>query len=157
MEASLDAAVTDQWHLLANVTHQDAVITDNPQGITSVGHRPQGAPAVLAILWTNYSFRIAGIPGFRVGLGMNHQDKSYSDITNVNSIPSFVIVNAFLGYEAPGWGVDINAHNITDRRYFVAATLSPPMAPAPSSASHAAPSSTCTPISDEIAGKNACM
>ena len=52
---------------------------------------------------------------------MNYQDKSYSDITNVNAIPSYVIVNALLGYEAPLWGVDVNIHNITDRRYFVAA------------------------------------
>jgi len=31
------------------------------------------------------------------------------------------VVNALLGYEAPHWGVDINLHNLTDRRYFVAA------------------------------------
>jgi iron complex outermembrane receptor protein len=121
VEASADAAVTDQWHILANATRQDAVITNNPQGVTSVGHRPQGAPAELANLWTTYSFRVADMPGFRVGAGLNHQGKSYSDITNVNSIPSFVIVNALLGYEASGWGIDLNFHNITDRRYFVAA------------------------------------
>ncbi len=30
-------------------------------------------------------------------------------------------MNALLGYEAPGWGIDINAHNLTDRHYLVAA------------------------------------
>jgi iron complex outermembrane receptor protein len=120
-EASIDAALTDQWHVLINATSQDAFITDNPQGITSVGHHPQGAPNFLANLWTTYSFHIAGVPGFRVGAGVNYQDKSYSDITNVNAIPSFVIANALLGYEASIWGVDVNIHNITDRRYFVAA------------------------------------
>jgi hypothetical protein len=53
--------------------------------------------------------------------GLNHQDKSYSDITDVNSIRFFVIVNAPLGYEASEWGIDVNFHDITDRRYFVAA------------------------------------
>ncbi len=120
-EASADVAVTDQWHLLANVTHQNAYITDNPQGITSEGHRPQGAPDVLANLWTTYSFRIAGVPGFRVGAGVNYQDKSYSDLTNVNSIPSFAIVNMLLGFDKATWGVDINLHNVTDRRYIIAA------------------------------------
>lgn len=120
-EASADAALTDQWHILVNATSQDAFITNNPQGVTSVGHHPQGAPNFLANLWTTYSFHIAGVPGFRTGLGMNYQDKSYSDITNVNAIPSYVIVNALLGYETSLWGVDINVHNITDRRYFVAA------------------------------------
>lgn len=122
-EASADVAVTDQWHLLANVTHQDAFITDNPQGITSVGHRPQGAPDMLANLWSTYSFRIGGISGFRVGAGVNYQSKSYSDLTNVNSIPSYAIVNALVGYEAPTWGVSVNIHNINDRRYFIAANV----------------------------------
>jgi iron(III) transport system ATP-binding protein len=32
VQAAVDAKLTDQWHILANVTFQDAVITDNPQG-----------------------------------------------------------------------------------------------------------------------------
>lgn len=120
-EASIDTALTDQWHLLANVTSQDATITDNPQGITSVGHRPQGAPNVLGNLWTTYRFPIAGMPGFRIGGGVNYQDKSYSDITNTNSIPSSVVWNGLLGYQASVWGVDVNLRNLTNRRYFVAA------------------------------------
>jgi iron complex outermembrane receptor protein len=32
-----------------------------------------------------------------------------------------VIFNAAAGYETPHWGVDLNVHNLTDRRYFVAA------------------------------------
>jgi len=120
-EISLDMAVTDQWHLLANATHQDAFITDNPQGITSVGHRPQGAPDRLANVWTTYRFRLGGLSGFRAGAGVNYQDKSYSDITNASSIPSFAVVNMLLGYDAGLWGVDVNVHNVTDRRYYTAA------------------------------------
>lgn len=120
-EISADLAVTDQWHLLANATHQDAFITNNPQGIASVGHRPQGAPDLLANLWTTYRFRLGGIAGFRVGAGVNYQDKSYSDITNASSIPSFAVVNMLVGYDASTWGVDVNVHNVTDRRYFTAA------------------------------------
>ena len=120
-EFSLDAAITDRWHLLANATSQDAVITDNPQGVTSVGNHPQGAPAFLANLWTTYDFHVGNLPGFRVGAGVNDQDKSYSDITNLNAIPSYLIVNASIGYQAHGWGVNLNVHNLTDRRYFVAA------------------------------------
>jgi iron complex outermembrane receptor protein len=120
-EISLDAQITDQWHLLANVTGQDAVITNNPQGVTSVGNRPQGVPAYMANLWTTYDFPIADVPGFRVGGGLNYEAKSFSDITNVNSIPAFVIVNTVFGYETPHWGIDLNLHNITNQRYFIAA------------------------------------
>ena len=120
-EASFDAAVTDHLHVLANVTAQHAVITDNPQGITSVGNHPQGAPAYMANIWTTYDFSISGMQGFHIGAGVNYVGKSYSDITNVNSIPSYVIANAAFGYEARKWGIDVNVHNFTDRRYFVAA------------------------------------
>jgi iron complex outermembrane recepter protein len=120
-EASLDAKITSQWHVLANVTAQDAVITDNPQGVTSVGNRPQGAPANMANLWTTYDLSNAGLPGFRVGAGVNYRDKTYSDITNVSSVPSFVVANALLGYQTPHWGVDLNVHNLTNQRYFIAA------------------------------------
>jgi iron complex outermembrane receptor protein len=75
----------------------------------------------MANLWTTYDFSIAGMPGFHIGAGVNYVGKSYSDITNVNSIPSYVIANAAFGYEARKWGIDVNVHNIGDRRYFVAA------------------------------------
>jgi iron complex outermembrane receptor protein len=120
-EISADVALTDQWHLLANATHQDAFITNNPQGITSEGHRPQGAPDMLANLWTTYRFRLGGLSGFRVGAGVNYQDNTYSDITNASSIPSFAVVNMLVGFEASTWGVDVNVHNVTDRRHFTAA------------------------------------
>jgi iron complex outermembrane receptor protein len=122
VEATLDARVTDKWHILANMTAQDAFVTSNPQtGITSVGNHPQGVPARMANLWTTYNFSIGGIPGFQVGAGMNYQDKSYSDITNVNSIPAFVIGNLMFGYETDGWGVTLNVKNFTDERYYIAA------------------------------------
>jgi iron complex outermembrane receptor protein len=121
LEASLDAKVTDQWRILANATAQNAIITDNPQGITSIGNHPQGVPAYMANLWSTYSFSLGGIPGFMVGVGLNYRDKSYSDITNVNAIPAFVVANALLGYETPTWGISLNVKNFTNQRYYVAA------------------------------------
>ena len=120
-EASFDGKATEQWHILANVTTQDAVITDNPQGVTSVGNHPQGAPANMANLWSTYDFSMAGIRGFKVGAGLNYLAKTYSDITNANFIPSFVIGNAAFSYEREAWGFHLNVDNFTDRRYFVAA------------------------------------
>jgi iron complex outermembrane recepter protein len=120
-EVSVDAAFTEQWHVLANATAQNAVVTNNPQGISSVGNHPQGVPAYMANLWSTYKFAIAGIPGFIVGAGLNYQDKTYSDITNVNSIPAYVIANALVGYETPTWSLSLNVKNLTNQRYFVAA------------------------------------
>lgn len=120
-EVSLDTRLTAAWHLLANATFQNAVITTNPQGITSVGNHPQGAPASMANLWTVYDLGAGHSSGFRVGAGVSYRDKTFSDITNVNSVPSFLIVNGLIGYAAPSWGLDINVHNMTNQRYFIAA------------------------------------
>jgi iron complex outermembrane receptor protein len=97
------------------------VTIDNPQGVTSVGNHPQGAPANMANLWSTYDFSMAGIRGFKVGAGLNYMAKSYSDITNVNSIPSFVIGNATFAFEKETWTFRLSVDNFTDRRYFVAA------------------------------------
>jgi iron complex outermembrane receptor protein len=121
VEASLQAALTDQWHLLANFTAQKAVVTDAPQTPTTVGNHPQGVPAYMANLWSTYKFSIGGMPGFQVGLGVNYQDKTYSDTTNVNSIPFYVIGNAMIGWDNPNWGVALNVKNITNERYFIVA------------------------------------
>ncbi len=95
----MNAKVTDQWHLLLNATVQNAYVTDNPQGVTSIGNHPQGVPVHMANLWSTYDFSIAGISGFQVGAGVNYRDKTFSDITNINSVPAFVIANAMFGYE----------------------------------------------------------
>jgi iron complex outermembrane receptor protein len=120
-EASFDGKATEKWHVLANLTTQDAVITDNPQGIASLGNHPQGAPANMANLWSTYDFSANGICGFKVGAGLNYMARTFSDITNVNSIPSFVIGNATLNYSRQDWTFKINVDNFTDRRYFTAA------------------------------------
>jgi iron complex outermembrane recepter protein len=121
VEASLDAAITDQWHLLANATAQEAVVTGAPQAVTTIGNHPQGVPAHMANLWSTYKFSIGGTPGFQVGGGVNYRDKTWSDTTNVNSVPAYVIGNAMIGWENLNWGVALNVKNITNERYFVAA------------------------------------
>jgi iron complex outermembrane receptor protein len=121
VEASLDAKITDQWHLLANATHQNAVVTGAPQTPTTIGNAPQGVPANMANLWSTYKFSTGGVPGFQVGGGVNYRDKTWSDTTNVNSVPAYLIGNAMIGWENPNWGVALNVKNITNERYFVAA------------------------------------
>lgn len=121
VEASLDAKITDQWHLLANATFQNAVVTAAPQAITTVGNRPQGVPQTMANLWSTYKFAIGGIQGFQVGAGLNYRDRTWSDTTNVNSVPGYVIGNAMIGWDNANWGVALNVKNFTNERYFVAA------------------------------------
>ncbi|MGA7071717.1 TonB-dependent receptor, partial [Bradyrhizobium sp.] len=120
-EVSLIAKVTDQWSILANATHQEAVVTDAPNAPTTLGDRPQGVPANMANIWSTYKFSLGGISGFQAGIGANYRDRTWSDTTNVNSVPGFVIGNLMAGWENANWGVSLNVKNFTNKLYFVAA------------------------------------
>ena len=88
-EASLDAKITEHWHLPANATAQNAVVTS--EAITTIGNHPQGVPSHMANLWSTYTFSIAGISGFQVGAGLNYRDETFSDTTG------YVVGNAMIG------------------------------------------------------------
>ena len=120
-EVSLIAKVTDQWSILANATHQQAVLTSAPQAVAQIGNVPQGVPANMANAWSVYKFAINGIAGFQFGIGANYRDRTWSDTTNVNSVPGFVIGNLMFGWENANWGVALNVKNFTNKLYFVAA------------------------------------
>jgi iron complex outermembrane receptor protein len=120
-EVSLIAKVTDQWSILANATHQEAVVTVAPNAPTTIGNLPQGVPANMANVWSTYKFALGGISGFQFGIGANYRDRTWSDTTNVNSVPGFVIGNLMVGWEDPNWGVSLNVKNFTNKLYFVAA------------------------------------
>lgn len=120
-EVSLIAKITEQWSILANATHQDAVVTNAPNAPTTLGNRPQGVPANMANAWSVYKFAIGGLPGFSFGIGANYRDRTWSDTTNVNSVPGYVIGNLAFGWENPNWGVTMNVKNFTNKLYFVAA------------------------------------
>jgi iron complex outermembrane recepter protein len=63
---------------------------------------------------------MAGIRGLKAGTGLNYTGRTFSGITNVNHIPSFVIGNAMLGLDRPAWGLHLNVDNFANRRYFLA-------------------------------------
>jgi iron complex outermembrane receptor protein len=120
-EVSLIAKVTYQWSILANATHQQTLLTSAPQAVTQIGNVPQGVPANTANVWTTYKFALGGISGFQVGIGANYRDRTWSDTTNVNSVPGFVIGNLMAGWENANWGLSLNVKNFTNKLYFVAA------------------------------------
>ena len=120
-EVSLIAKLTDQWSILANATHQEAAVTTAPNAPATVGNIPQGVPANMANAWSVYKFAIGGISGFQAGIGANYRDRTWSDTTNVNSVPGYVIGNLMFGWDNPNWGVQLNVKNFTNRLYFVAA------------------------------------
>ena len=97
------------------------MLTSAPQAVTQIGNVPQGVPANMANAWSIYKFALGGVSGFQFGIGANYRDRTWSDTTNVNSVPGFVIGNLLVGWENANWGVSLNVKNFTNKLYFVAA------------------------------------
>jgi iron complex outermembrane receptor protein len=121
IEASIDAQPTPRWHIQANATLENGVVTNDPDNRSAVGNRPQGVPGRIFNLWTSYKFAIDGLDGFQIGGGVTYRDKIYSSALDINQAPSYAVANAEIGYETDKWDVMLNLRNITNTRYFIAA------------------------------------
>jgi iron complex outermembrane receptor protein len=123
-EVSLDASLTDRWHMYANFTAQRARITHSPDIPGAVGTTPQGVPAYMANLWMTYRFSLFGRDGFHAGAGVNYMSRMSNGFANGNNwAPAATIVNLQLGYAERHWGVDLNVDNVTNQRYFIATNV----------------------------------
>ena len=120
-EANFQMTVRRTWRLLANVTAQNAVLTDNPSNPAAAGKHPVGVPRYIFNLWSTYDFRIAGRTGFSAGGGVTYRAKLFGDILNTKSVPAFTTLDAVFSYGAERWSASFGMRNITNTTYFVAA------------------------------------
>ncbi len=118
VEADLQVKLADGWKILANVTAQNAVLTNEPQQPTSVGNHPIGIPAHIFNLWTTYDFDVAQISGFRIGGGVSYNDKTYGNTLNTVWIPESTVFDAVLSFNRPDWDIAFGVKNITDATYY---------------------------------------
>jgi iron complex outermembrane receptor protein len=121
VEADLELKPIDRWKILANMTIQNAVLTDNPSVPTATGNIPQGVPRHLYNLWSTYDFKIGNIDGFRVGAGLRGRDTIFADAANTFAVPGYLVGDAMVGYTQDKWELAFYVKNITNKTYFVTA------------------------------------
>jgi iron complex outermembrane recepter protein len=88
-EANFQTIAWSRWSIVANVTAQNAVLTDNPSNPATTGKHPVGVPENIFNLWTAYNFRARRIKRFRIGGGVTYRNKLFGDVVNTKSVPSF--------------------------------------------------------------------
>jgi iron complex outermembrane receptor protein len=120
-DADLQAAITPQWKVLANMISQTARLTAVPSTPSQVGNWPVGVPAHIYNLWTTYDFAIAGITGFRVGGGFSFNSLTFGNTANTGWIPSSTVADAMIGYYATHWDMQFGVKNIGNVTYFTTA------------------------------------
>lgn len=89
---------------------------------TVAGRRPVSAgPATLANLWASYTFVKGCVKGLGAGFGGNYGSENMitnNSVTGKFTLPSYVIVNATVFYNAPKYRVALKLDNLTNKEYF---------------------------------------
>ncbi len=118
------ASLFEGFNVIFGYAHLDTKVTKdtNPR---LIGNRLPNAPANTVSLFADYAFPL-GSPfgGLRAGAGVRYLS-ARTDSTNVDTIPSYAVVDASLSYDLarinPDWKgatLSVNATNLFDKRYY---------------------------------------
>jgi iron complex outermembrane receptor protein len=120
-EVNFQAVAWSAWKIFANVTAQNAQLTDNPSNPAATGKHPVGVPQHIFNLWTEYAFRARTLNGFKIGGGLSYRDSLFGDVLNTKSVPSYMTLDTVLSYVGRSWNASFGVRNLTDTTYFIAA------------------------------------
>jgi catecholate siderophore receptor len=117
-EVSMLGRVTQNWNLLAGYTYLDGQIVESKVP-AEVGRNIPNTPRHTATVWSTYDLPY----DLTVGGGAFYVDGRYSNTTNTNFAPGYTRYDASLAWTPKEGGfrglrVQLNALNLTDRRYY---------------------------------------
>ena len=111
--------ITPQWQVNTGYAYLDPkVIADVDPA--AVGQTQLFLPKQTYSLYTTYTLHETMLRGLSLGGGVRYvstERTSYDGSTK--SLPGYSLVDAALSYPISKWLVQVNAHNIFDRRYFI--------------------------------------
>lgn len=123
LEATLELALANQWQLSANAALLRAKYDDFNESVAGVatdrsGKRPANVPRRSANLWLSKGFG----QNVDAGVGLRYVDTRYADTGNSQSIPSYTVVDANLGWQVlPDVRLGLQLNNLLNRNYVTAA------------------------------------
>jgi len=82
-----------------------------------VGNRPANIPKHAAGLWSNYELG----HGFTIGAGAFYVGDRFAVEDNAVRLPSYVRLDAMLGYKGKNWEAGLNLNNLADKVYYESA------------------------------------
>lgn len=123
LEATLELALAQQWHVSANASLVRAAYDDFDEVVAGnivsrAGNRPIGVPRRTANLWLSKALR----NDLDAGLGLRYVDARYADTANQATVPGYTVVDGNLGWQLlPEVRLGVQLNNLLDRRYAVTA------------------------------------
>ena len=123
LEATLELALAQQWHVSANASLVRAAYDDFDEVVAGnivsrSGNRPIGVPRRTANLWLSKALR----NNLDAGLGLRYVDARYADTANTATVPGYTVIDGNLGWQLlPEVRLGLQLNNLLDRRYAVTA------------------------------------
>lgn len=117
LELGLSGAITPQWQISAGYALQDATIRKTTSAAPA-GREVPLVPKQQASLWTRYDLT----PRLGAGVGVYHQSRSFTSISNTAILPAFTRVDAAAFFKlTPQIEAQINVENLLNSDYFSSA------------------------------------
>ncbi|WP_018987907.1 TonB-dependent receptor [Aromatoleum toluclasticum] len=115
VEIGLQGKLTPWWQVFAGYANLDSEITKTTSSAPK-GRKVGLVPEQMVSLWNRFELG----HGWGAGLGVIHQDSSYTSFSNTVKLPAFTRVDGALYYSFPGGRtrVALNVENLTDKEYF---------------------------------------
>jgi iron complex outermembrane receptor protein len=112
------------WELNAGYAYLDPRITAaSPFTQATVGQTQLFLPKNTANVYTTYTLQSGALRGLFFGGGVRYVDSqktSFDTAANpTRDIPGYVLLDLSAGYSAGKWLVQLNAHNVTDKFYYI--------------------------------------
>ncbi|WP_426339968.1 TonB-dependent receptor [Pseudoduganella sp. S-14] len=115
LEVDLTGSLAQDWKVFANATVNHARITQSNN--YKVDNRPANIPKHAAGLWSNYELG----HGFSIGAGAFYVGDRFAVEDNAVRLPSYVRLDAMLGYKGKNWEAGLNLNNLADKVYYESA------------------------------------
>lgn len=130
VEFSLLAHPIAGMNIIAGYSYNDSKVTKETEGAGYLGLRPEEAgPQNLLNFWANYVVPEGALKHFSVGFGLNYASEYYTlnrSTTGSFALPSYVVMNASIAYNAPRYTLNLKVDNLTNEHYFAGwSTITP--------------------------------
>lgn len=111
--------ITAAWQINAGYAYLDPKITRDDGNPASVGKTELFLPKQTFSTYTTYSLNDGIFRGLSIGGGVRYvSDQRTSYDGSSRNIPSYALADLTASYSLNKWLVQLNAHNIFDRRYY---------------------------------------
>ncbi len=107
------------WQINAGYAYLDAKVTESSD-VTVVGKREVFLPRQTASLFSTFTLDKGPLKGLSFGAGVRYvgaEPTAYDGSTR--EIPGYALVDASAGYGNAGWTIQLNAHNLFSRHYYI--------------------------------------